>query len=289
MKALNIVVGATGQVGATLTSELKRMAIPVRGVIRDPNKHFDKTIETKTADVFDVDQVTAAFKGGTTVFLITPENPASDDIIGDTEQIVSNYREAVRRAGIKKIIGLSCIGAHHGGNTGNILMSRILEQGFHDVDVEKIFVRPSYYFSNWLGYMETVKQYGVIPSFFPEELKIEMHSPIDLAKFIANIIADRSPIKGNNIYELVGPQKYSSIEVASAFSKILNKKIAVQTIPKENWKETLLSAGFTENTASNLADMTQAVIDHKTNPERPNDTIKLPTSLQNYLQEQIGS
>jgi uncharacterized protein YbjT (DUF2867 family) len=287
MKALNIVVGATGQVGITLTSELKRMGIPVRAVVRNPNKLLGKIIETKTADLFNVDQVTAAFQGGTNVFLITPENPASNDIIGDTEQIVYNYREAVQRAGIKKIIGLSCIGAHHGGNTGNILMSRILEQGFHDVDVEKIFIRPCYYFSNWLGYMDTADQYGVLPSFFPEQLKIEMHSPVDLAKHIAKIMADRSPIKDNTIYEMVGPQKYSPIDVANAFSKLLHKKIAVQTITKENWIETLVSVGFTQNTAGNLADMTQAVIDDKANPERPGDTIKLATSLQTYLQEKV--
>lgn len=285
MKALNIVVGATGQVGSALTIELKRKGNPVRAVVRDPNKLLDETIESKTADLFDVDQVTEAFKGGTTVFLITPENPASNDILGDTKQVVSNYREAVQRAGIKKIIGLSCIGAHQDGNTGNILMSRMLEQAFHDVDVQKIFVRPSYYFSNWLGYMETVKQYGVLPSFFPEQLPVEMHSPIDLAKFIAKIMADKPPIEDHRIYELVGPEKYSATDVANAFSKMLHKKVVVQSVPKENWKETLVSVGFTENTASNLAAMTQAVIDHKTEPERPGDTIKLATSLQAYLEE----
>ena len=164
-------------------------------------------------------------------------------------------------------------------------MSRMLEQAFHDVDVEKIFVRPSYYFSNWLGYMETVKQYGVLPSFFPEQLPVEMHSPIDLAKFIAKIMADKPPIKDHHIYELVGPEKYSAMDVANAFSKMLHKKVVVQSVPKENWKETLVSVGFTENTASNLAAMTQAVIDHKTEPERPGDTIKLATSLQAYLEE----
>lgn len=285
MKALNIVVGATGQVGSALTIELKRKGNPVRAVVRDPNKLLDETIESKTADLFDVDQVTEAFKGGTTVFLITPENPASNDILGDTKQVVSNYREAVQRAGIKKIIGLSCIGAHQDGNTGNILMSRMLEQAFHDVDVQKIFVRPSYYFSNWLGYMETVKQYGVLPSFFPEQLPVEMHSPIDLAKFIAKIMADKPPIEDHRMYELVGPEKYSATDVANAFSKMLHKKVVVQSVPKENWKETLVSVGFTENTASNLAAMTQAVIDHKTEPERPGDTIKLATSLQAYLEE----
>lgn len=48
-----------------------------------------------------------------------------------------------------------------------------------------------------------------------------------------------------------------------------------------------MSVGFTENTATNLSDMTQAVIDNKTVPERPNDTIKLPTTLEKYIDEQL--
>jgi uncharacterized protein YbjT (DUF2867 family) len=99
------------------------------------------------------------------------------------------------------------------------------------LDVEKSFIRPSYYFSNWLGYLETVEQYGILPTFFPEDLKIEMHSPVDLAKFIAKIMTGMSPEK-KKIYELTGQQKYSSLDVANTLSKLLNKKVAVQSIPQ---------------------------------------------------------
>lgn len=284
---MNIITGATGRVGSNLIGELKRKGHPVRAVVRSPDKLSDKTIETKTADLFSVEQLTEAFKGGTTAFVLTPENPASNDIIGDTIRIVENYKKAIQTAGIKKIVGLSCVGAHIDGNTGNILMSRILEQGLDDLDVEKVFVRPSYYFSNWLGYSETVEQYGVLPTFFPENLTFEMHSPIDLAKFIADAMTDKSTSENKKIFELTGPQKYSSLDVADAFSKLINKEVTAQPIPKEKWEETLLSVGFTKNTAANLSDMTQAVIDSKAVPERPNDTIKLPTTLENYMEEQL--
>src|SRR5690606_9070092 len=115
---------------------------------------------------------------------------------------------------------------------------------------------------------------------------IEMHSPIDLAKFIAKLMTDTSS-NGREIYELTGQQKYSSLDVANTFSKLFNKNVAVQSIPQDKWKETLLSVGFTDNTATNLSDMTQAVIDNKTIPERPNDTIKLSTTLEKYLEEQL--
>lgn len=282
---MNIIVGATGQVGSNLVNEIKANGFPVRALVRNPEKLSDKTIEARTADLFNEEQLTEAFKGGTTVFVLTPENPASNDIIKDTKRIVENYKQAILATGIKKVVALSCVGSHIDSNTGNVLMSRILEQELNTLDIEKVFIRPSYYFSNWLGYLETVEQYGVLPTFFPEDLKIEMNSPIDLAKFIAKIITETSTEK-KQIYELTG-QKYSSLEVANIFSKLLNKNVAVQSIPQDKWKETLMSVGFTENTANNLSDMTQAVIDNKTIPERPNDTIKLPTTLEKYLGEQL--
>lgn len=108
-----------------------------------------------------------------------------------------------------------------------------------------------------------------------------MHSPIDLAKFIANVITEKSTSGNRTIFELVGQQKYSSLDVAKTFSKMLDKEVITQPIPKEKWKGTLLSVGFTENAATNLSDMTQAVIDNKAVPERPNVIIKLPTTLEN--------
>lgn len=283
---MNIIVGATGQVGSNLIREIKRNGFPVRAVVRNPEKHFE-SIETRIADLFNAEQLTEALKGGTTVFVLTPENPTSNDIIEDTKQIVEHYKKAIQAAGIKKVVALSCVGSHIDDNTGNILMSRILEQGLDDLDVKKVFIRPSYYFSNWLGYLETVKQYGVLPTFFPEDLKIEMHSPIDLAKFIAKMMTDTSLSESKKIYELAGQQKYSSLDVANTFSKLLNKNVSVQSIPQDKWKETLLSVGFTENTATNLSDMTQAAIDNKTVPERPNNTIKLPTTLEKYMEERV--
>lgn len=281
---MNIIVGGTGQVGSNLLKDLKKSGSPVRAVVRNPDKMADKSIEAKAADLFNVEQLIASFEGGSAAFVLTPEDPTSNDILGETEQIVENYRKAIQATGIKKVVALSCVGAHVEGNTGNILMSRILEQGFADLDVDKVFIRPSYYFSNWLAYWQTMEQYGVLPTFFPEKLTIEMHSPIDLAGFIAKVMIHES-FERKVVYELIGQWPYSSEDVAEAFSKLFNKTVAVQRIPRKKWQENLLSVGFTENTAANLMDMTQAVIDGKTALERPDEAVKLPTSLAQYLQD----
>jgi len=285
---MNIIVGASGQVGSHLTKRLLDIGIPTIAVVRNPVKVKDKKIQVRQADLFNTDQVVNAFKGGVTAFLLTPENPSSEDIIGDTKKILSNYKKAVEENKIQRIVCLSCIGAHIEGKTGNILMSRLLEKEFDNLNIEKIIIRPSYYFSNWLGYLSTIQEYGVLPTFFPEDLKVAMHSPLELADFIADIIAKPLEQSKTIVYELVGPEKYNSLDVAKTFSKVLDKEVYTQSITSDKWKETLLSVGFTNNTADNLCDMTQAVVDGLTSPEYPNSTIILKTDFENYIKQQLN-
>jgi uncharacterized protein YbjT (DUF2867 family) len=285
---MNIIVGASGQVGSHLTERLLDKGIPAIAVVRNQEKIKDESFIVRQADLFNLEQVVNAFNGGTTAFLLTPENPSSNDIIKDTKKIIENYRKAVEEKKIQRIVCLSCIGAHIEGKIGNILMSRLLEKQFDNLNIEKIIIRPSYYFSNWLGYLSTIEQYGVLPTFFPEDLKVEMHSPLDLADFIADVIAKPLGQPKTIVYELVGPTKYSSFDIAKIFSTIFNKDVSIQSITCDKWKETLLSVGFTNNTADNLCDMTQAVVDGLTSPEYPNSTIHLKTDFESYMKQLLG-
>lgn len=285
---VNIIVGASGQVGSYIIDRLLANEIPTIAVVRDPNKLKNSNLPFRQADLFNTDQVVKAFNGATTAFLLTPENPSSNDIIDDTKRIIENYRKAIEANKIKRIICLSSIGAHIEGKSGNLIMSKLLEKSFDNFNIDKIFVRPSYYFSNWFGYLSTIEQFGILPTFFPEELTIEMLSPLDLAYFIAEIIAKPIEQTTTNVYELVGPKTYNSIDISRAFSSVLNKEVFLQSIPRVKWKETLLSVGFTSNSADNLIDMTQAVVDGFTIPEFPSKTISLKTTIDDYLRQKMG-
>lgn len=285
---MNIIAGASGQVGSNLIKSLVDRGVPAVAVVRNPEKVKGGNFKVRQAELFNSEQVVTAFEGGTTAFLLTPENPGSNDIINDTKKIIENYRKAVEENNIQRIVCLSCIGAHIEGKTGNIILSRLLEKQFDDLIIEKIIIRPSYYFSNWLGYLSTIEQYGILPTFFPEDLKVEMHSPIDLADFVADIMIKPIGRPKTIVYELVGPTKYSSSDIAETFSTIFNKDVSLQSITSDKWKETLLSVGFTSNTADNLCDMTQSVIDGLASPEYPNSTIPLKTDFKNYIKQQLG-
>lgn len=284
---MNIIVGASGQVGSCVIKELNQKGQQARGVVRDSRKAETLGVDVVVADLLDADQVANAFNGGTTAFIITPEDPASKDILGQTKQIIENYRKAIQSTGIRKVVGLSCVGAHVHKGTGNILMSRMLEQSFDDLDIERIFIRPSYYYSNWLVFLEPADQHGVLPTFFPGQLKFDMNSPIDLAGLISDSIIN--PIGSRKkVIEVAGPEQYCVEDVASIFSRLLGKNIALQEIPAGERIKNLRDAGYSLDGAQNLSDMTQAVIDEVAMPERPVDLVRLTTTLEEYLRQEIG-
>lgn len=279
---MNIILGASGQIGSMLADNILKKGEPVRAVVRSSLKVRElkkKGAEVVTSDYFNVEDLKKAFHGGDSVFLITPENPRCENFLKETEIILNNFREAVLSSGITKIVGLSSIGAHNESGTGNLVASYMLEHIFSDIDIEQTYVRPTYYFSNWLGYVE-LNKHGILPTFFPPEMELPMIAPQDVAGFLSEAILCKT--KQERIYEIIGPKAYSSLDIARIFEDVLNRKVTLQQVMPEEWEKTLMQAGFSKDGAKNLMLMTKAVIDGKTN-KYMTSPICLPTDFKEYL------
>ena len=284
---MNIILGATGQIGSMLVDNLLKKGQPVRAVIRNGFKAQElknKGAEVIIADYFDVEALKRAFHGGGSVFLLTPENPECENCLNEIQMIINNYREAVLSSKVTKILGLSSMGAQHESGTGNLMASYILEHAFSDLEIEQIFIRPAYYFSNWLGYLELVKEHGVLPTFFPPKMELPMIAPSDVAKFLSDVMICSTPQE--RIYEITGPHAYSSSDIAKIFGDVLNRNVTLQQVLPEEWESTLIQAGFSKDGANNIILMTKAVIDGKTRNDTTNQ-IRFSTDFKTYLKNII--
>jgi len=285
--SMNIVLGATGQIGSMVVSNLSKKRQPVRAIIRDEAKGEElrlKGIDVFIADYLNKEALISAFQGAETAFLLTPENPNSKKYMDEVDCMISNYREAVQASGIKKIICLSSMGAQHKAGTGNLLASYQLEHAFCGLDIQQIFVRPAYYYSNWLGYLELIMAQGILPTFFPPDLELPMISPIDVAEFLTDVMI-RETLQ-ERVYEICGPRDYSSLEIAGIFENLLNKDVTLQEILPNAWESTLTQAGFSADGVKNLILMTRAVIDGKTKSET-SSLVHLSMDFQTYLERKI--
>lgn len=284
---MNIVLGATGRIGFMLAYNLFKKGQSVRVVVRNESKAHELKkmgVEVVVADYLDKEALKRAFHGGKSAFLLTPENPKSENHIDEVRLMIGNYQEAIQASGINKIVGLSSMGAQHESDTGNLFASYLLEHAFSGLNIEQIFVRPAYYYSNWVGYLELVMSQGILPTFFPPEMKLPMISPVDVAEFLADVMLREAPQE--RIYEICGPQAYSSLDIARIFGRVLNKAVTLQQILPDEWGGTFVQAGFTADGARNLMLMTKAVIDGKTKSDIPNP-VRLFMDFKTYLEQTV--
>jgi uncharacterized protein YbjT (DUF2867 family) len=283
-----IITGASGQVGSAVVANLIKKGKAVKGIIRNEKK-ADKLkqqgAEVAIADAFDLQALTEAVKGGSTLFAITPETGKNDDVIADTKKILENYRKSVEVSAIKKVVGLSSIGAQFNKNSGNLLMSYLLEHAFEGLDVQTTFIRPAYYFSNWMMSLPLIKEKGILATFYPVDLKISMVSPTDVAAYAQDILTKDDD--GSKIYELLG-HDYSPADVAQAFENVLGREVKAQQIQRDQWEKTLREAGFSPDGIRNFVEMTELVVAGKTKPEANGTTIlRAGTTLQEYIDKAL--
>lgn len=284
---MKIVLGSTGRVGSEVLENLLSTGHPTKAVIRNPEKKSmlsrDKHLSVAVADALDAPSLQRAFQDGDSVFLLTPESTDSENMVAEIRNIIDNYHRAISGSKISKVIGLSTVGAQHESGTGNLSMGYLLEHGFGDLDIIKIFVRPSYYYSNWLNYAPLVKEQGVLPTFFPADLPVYMCSPMDVGKFVAELMSDDSAKPG--VYELLGPA-CSTADIAKEFSEVFRRPVSVQEIPKSEWWSTIKGFGFSDDVTRNFIAMTEAVIDGRSSPEGNHTTINFDTTFSGFLQKQ---
>lgn len=289
---MNIILGATGQVGSAIVDFLTKKKVDVKAVVRNAEKANDlkeKGVEVAIADYFDLDALNNAVKDGELIFVITPETEKSANVLGDTKQILENYRKAIENSEIKSIIGLSSGGAQYEKyetDTGNLLMSNMLEHEFLSLPIHQVFVRPSYFYSNWLLSIDMAKENGMLPSFYPTDLKIDMNSPLDVAEFVSNKISEG--IDKSELIELAGPEQYSANDVAREMTKALGRQVTAQEIPRTKWDETLRSFGFSDDAVKNFIKMTELVAEGNAKLQgKGKNPVSLKTTLGDYFQKHL--
>ncbi|WP_293305694.1 NmrA family NAD(P)-binding protein [Pedobacter sp. UBA5917] len=283
-----VILGASGQVGSAIVDHLLAKKLPVKAVIHNPEKESEikaKGAEVAVADAMNLNSLVKAFQGGDTLFVLTPETGKSKDVLGETKSILENYHKVILQSSIKKVVGLSSIGAQYDKGTGNLLMSHMLEHAFVGLDIPQVFVRPAYYYSNWLAQLPEAKKSGTLPTFYPTDLAIPMISPMDVASFVTDVLVKDETSK---IYEIVGPEKLSSDDVAAALSKVLKKEVEAKQIPHQDWDSVLQKIGFSPDARKNFIEMTETVVNGNTDPENKGTTlVKLETSISEYFKNAL--
>ncbi len=193
-----VITGGSGHISGPLTEKLLSAGHQVTLIGRDASKlekYKAKGAVIAEGSIEDSQFLQGAFRGADAAYLMIPPNNGVEDFRGYQHRTGQNYIDALRSAGIRKVVFLSSIGAHMGKGSGPVDgladFEHLFTKELSDTDV--VFLRPSYFFYNLFQQAGMIKGMNIMGgnfSFSNEKLVLTHTSDIvDVAFDILNSLS----------------------------------------------------------------------------------------------------
>lgn len=281
---MNIITGATGNVGSALIKALISKGEKVTAVTRDRSKAeqmFGNAAEIAQADVMDTETLHHIFKGGSAIFILNPPADPSRNTDIEERETARSLVTALRQLDIRRLVVESTMGSQPGDHIGDLGVLYELEQAIKELPYDYRIIRPAYYMSNWKNSINEAKETGELTSFYPADFKFPMVAPDDIAALAAELMTAE---KAARINPIQGPEEYSPNDVAAALGETLSRNVKVKVIPRQEWENVFQSIGFSAEAAKSYASMTEISLNEGF--KRPENAVTGKTTLLEYFRSQ---
>jgi NAD(P)H dehydrogenase (quinone) len=240
-----VITGITGKIGGALARALLAANQPVRAVVRDADKGAvwaAQGCEVALAEMHDEIALTAAFEGAEAAFVLPPPNFDPAPGFPEARAFAKATRNALVSSNISKVIYLSTVGAQ--ATKENLLTQHtISEEIFRTLPIPVTFFRPAWFMENLSWDVAPARDNGVIQSFLqPLDKPVPMVATIDIGHMAARLL--RETWTGHRVVELEGPHRVTPHEIATTFSKVLDRPVQAEVVPHETWKSLFESQGM---------------------------------------------
>jgi uncharacterized protein YbjT (DUF2867 family) len=240
-----LVTGATGNVGSRVAQELRGRGVPVRAFVRDADRAsavLGPHVDLAVGDFAEPASIRAALDGVDVLFLACGNLPPQ-------VTYERNVIDAAARTGVRRLVKLSALGAEAGSRVDFWDWHARIERHLQASGVPWVILRPRYYMSNLLGFVETVRSASAV--FAPAEgVKVPMVDPLDVAATAAVVLQDDG--HEGRTYELTGPEAVTFDDVAARLSDLTGGPVRFVPVPDAAAREALLQAGLPDWMAENV-------------------------------------
>jgi uncharacterized protein YbjT (DUF2867 family) len=231
------IVGITGQIGGAVAQNLLDRGLPVRAVIRDPQRGRawrDKGCEAIITRLDDYGGLTRAFSGTLGVFVMIPPNLAPSPDFSEARTILAALKRALALAQPPRVVCLSSIGAHRTERLGLITPLHLLETELAGIAPAVAFLRPGWFMENISGDIAPARLTGKTASFLqPLEKRVPMVATADIGRIAAKCLVDKWT--GPRVVEIEGPRRYSPLDQAASLSRVLQRLVTTEAVPRDEW------------------------------------------------------
>lgn len=236
------VVGATGNTGRAVVEELAQLGQAPICVVRDAGKAralLGEDARIAVAELTDRPALGQAFKGVTSVFVVTGHNPNMIEQQNNVldAALASGVQYLVRVSGSRYFVvpdSPSVIGRGH----------YAIEERLHASGMKWVTLRPGFFMQNTFAQAASIKNDGKIVLPFAADLPFAFVDVRDTGAIGARVLLDPAPHVGK-VYEFTGRQS-NFAAFAEVFSQVLSRKVTYIAVPFEQAEQAMKARGMPE-------------------------------------------
>lgn len=232
------VIGATSDTGRVVQQLLEEAGHNVRPVARRHGISLDDTAG-----------LARAFAGAWGAYLMMPFDMTANDLHARERELCSNFAQALRGAGLRRVIVLSGLSADL--RRGTSLGATLLEDVVGGLDIpEVVFLRAGWFMENFAKGLDFAAQAasGVFATPFRADRPLPMVSAEDVGRRAAELLMSREP--GDRIQELLGTRDYTMADAAAIMSEAMGRTaVRYQQVPLQDARTGMIAAGMSESFA----------------------------------------
>ncbi len=233
-----LLTGATGLVGSALLRRLVAEGQPVRCLVRDPRRLGPQRVRVQIAlgDLTDPPSFRNAMRGVDTVVHLAAST--RDQPRGSIEELaaIATWRmvEAAQRAGVKRFVFFSTLGASTHHRARLFRAKALAEQAVRESDMRTIVIAPSLVYApgdRWLTLIERLSLLPVVPISGRGRAVCQPIWAEDVAGCVLAALGNSGNGTTHERYELAGPQTLTYNEVVGTVLRSLNHERPLLPIP----------------------------------------------------------
>ncbi|HEY0005101.1 MAG TPA: SDR family oxidoreductase [Pyrinomonadaceae bacterium] len=233
-----LVTGATGTVGSLLLDQLSGTGADFRALVRNEAKAEKLRaggVEVAQGDFEQPQTLAPALEGIDRIFLLSTPGP-------EQVRLQQNMIEAARRAGVRRIVKLSAIGA--GPDAPTLLHDHyLIEQAIEQSGIAFTHLRPNGFMQNAFMFAHSIREQGV----FYGSLRAAKVSYVDARDIaaVAKAVLTEEGYDGK-AFDITGPQALSYDELAAEFSSVLGREVRYVDVSMEAVRAGMIGVGLSE-------------------------------------------
>lgn len=243
--------------------------------------------QVRAGDPTDAACLAAAFDGVTAVYGLLPYDLSEPGYLDSQRRLGEAMAQAVRDAGVRRVVYLSSLGAEQPGGTGLIRPMHDQEERLRAIpDLDLLCLRAGAFMENLFGALPFVRDAGVVADGFRPDLKIPMVATCDIAAAAVQALLDDG-WQGHQVREVLGPRDITMTEVVQLLAPHLDMpQLAYLQLPRDALERALADAGLAPDVALLTGELTQAINDGRVRTTLGrNAASTTPTGMERFVHE----